>query len=212
MILSSSIAAFVPTIQPSTVQEAEELVSILRSDFYGSEPLEGPVTTLQRTLVSEGSTTVWSTAVEGSLLEGEYVQLVSTGSTVHGQQTSLEPGFLGSAELTELPTLGFEEGQQPERSEDQDSRADKARESLEEDRKSANLSFKERLKQRFQKFREEHGSVLVREPSFRDSSYGRAIGDPRQRGKDDDQQVSFGRKSDAIRKKLREVLNYSKEV
>ena len=214
-LLSSSVlstaSSFIPTIQPSTVEEAKQLVSIIRSDFYGPEKgREGLVAATQRTLVKEGATTIFSTEVEGTHLAGEYVQLVRSGSEVLGPATTPGPGFPGSAQLTSLPTIALETSleteQKPKRFDSGDSgRANKARESLEEVRKSANLSFKERLKQRFQKFREEHGSVLDREPS---RGFGRAIGQAgRERDRQDENTVSFGKKSDIIRNKLHQVLN-----
>ena len=224
-LLSSSVLStaspFIPTIQPSTVEEAKQLVSIIRSDFYGPEEgREGLVAATQRTLVKEGATTVFSTEVEGTHLAGEYVQLVRSGSEVLGPATTPGPGFPGSAHLTSLPTIALETSleteQKPKRFDSGDSsRANKARESLEEVRKSANLSFKERLKQRFQKFREEHGSVLDRQPNSNSRSkggFGRAIGQGRDRERQSENVVSFGKKSDIIRNKLHQVLNQPAKV
>ena len=195
-------------------------MSIIRSDFYGPEKgREGLVAATQRTLVKEGATTIFSTEVEGTHLAGEYVQLVRSGSEVLGPATTPGPGFPGSAQLTSLPTIALETSleteQKPKRFDSGDSgRANKARESLEEVRKSANLSFKERLKQRFQKFREEHGSVLDREPSDSRSTggFGRAIGQGRYRDRQSENVVSFGKKSDIIRNKLHQVLNQPVKV
>jgi hypothetical protein len=39
----------------------------------------GTVTESQKTLIADGITTVFSTAVFGTLLDGKYVQLVTTG-------------------------------------------------------------------------------------------------------------------------------------
>jgi hypothetical protein len=39
----------------------------------------GTVTESQKTLIADGTTTVFSTAVFGTLLDGKYVQLVTTG-------------------------------------------------------------------------------------------------------------------------------------
>ena len=115
---------------------------------------------------------------------------------------------------TPLPTSSLETEQTPKRFDSGDRRANKARESLEEVRKSANLSFKERLKQRFQKFREEHGSVLDREPSNSRGTggFGRAIGQGRDRDREAENIVSFGKKSDIIRNKLHQVLNQPAKV
>ena len=225
-LLSSSVLStaspFIPTIQPSTVEEAKQLVSIIRSDFYGPEEgREGLVAATQRTLVKEGATTVFSTEVEGTHLAGEYVQLVRSGSEVLGPATTPGPGFPGSAHLTSLPTIALETSleteQKPKRFDSGDSsRVNKGRESLEEVRKSANLSFKERLKQRFQKFREEHGSVLDRQPNNGNSrsqgGFGRAIGQGRDRERQSENVVSFGKKSDIIRNKLHQVLNQPDKV
>ena len=224
-LVSSSILStaspFVPTIQPSTVEEAKELVSVIRSDFYGPEEgREGLVAATQRTLVNEGATTIFTTEVEGTHLAGEYVQLVRSGSEVLGPATTPGPGFPGSAHLTSLPTIALEASleteQKPKRFDSSDNRrANKARESLEEVRKSANLSFKERLKQRFQKFREEHGSVLDRTPTSNSRSsggFGRAIGQHRDREGQSENTVSFGKKSDIIRNKLHQVLNQPAKV
>lgn len=201
------------------MEEAKQLVSIIRSDFYGPEEgREGLVAATQRTLIKEGATTVFSTEVEGTHLAGEYVQLVRSGSEVLGPATTPGPGFPGSAHLTSLPTIALETSleteQTPKRFDSGDRRANKARESLEEVRKSANLSFKERLKQRFQKFREEHGSVLDREPSNSRGTggFGRAIGQGRDRDREAENIVSFGKKSDIIRNKLHQVLNQPAKV
>ena len=193
------------------------MVSIIRSNFYGSgHEKEGLVAATQRTLVNNGETTVYTTEVEGTRLAGEYVQLLKSGSSVVGAATTIGPSFPGSVELTQLPSLLLETGGQlPERSQPEDNKADKTRENLEEVRKSANLSFKERLKQRFQKFRDEHSSVLTKEATNqvipREHSFGRSIGQDRDRGRLDSQK-SFRGKSDIIRNKLRQVLNQSNKV
>ena len=156
-----------------------------------------------RTVVEDGLPTVYSTMVSGSQLEGEYIQLVTTGSSVLEKSTG-QQGFPGSAELTRLPSLELQE-KEPERS-----KADIARESQEKDRNSAQLSFKERLRERFRKFRDSHGPVLARQSSLRERGYGRAIGEPVRR--QEEEGVSFGKKSDIIRNKLRQVLQNSNKV
>ena len=148
--------------------------------------------------MEDGKPTVYSTVVSGSQLEGEYIQLVTTGSSLLDQSTDPQ-GFPGIAELTRLPSL------EPERS-----RAEIARESQEKDRNSAQLSFKERLRERFRKFRDSHGQVLARQSSPRERGYGRAIGEPIRRKEEEG--VSFGKNSDIIRNKLRQVLKNSNKV
>ena len=44
--------------------------------------LLGSVTESQKTLIADGATTVYSTAVYGTILDGKYVQLVTTGRTI----------------------------------------------------------------------------------------------------------------------------------
>ena len=59
------------------MEEAKELVSVIRSDFYGPEEgKDGLVAATQRTLVNEGATTIFTTEVEGNVrLGGAFVLL-----------------------------------------------------------------------------------------------------------------------------------------
>ena len=89
--------------------------------------------------------------------------------------------------------------------------------SIEDERHSAQLSFKERLKARFKKFRQEHGNILVKQDQ---NSSGSRPTEQRKveisnneaqspsDGKKQKEKPKFGRRTDFIRKKLAEVLKH----
>jgi len=113
-----------------------------------------------------------------------------------------------SEELTEQPIKRFDNFNQKELE------VQKEQESLEEERQSAEISFKERLKQRFKQFRQEHKGVLNKKVSLpnqpvTERNVGRSF-----KHKEDDTEIKrerpkFGKRTDLIRKKLAEVLKHS---
>ena len=89
--------------------------------------------------------------------------------------------------------------------------------SIEDERHSAQMSFKERLKARFKKFRQEHGNILVKQnqnnSGSRPTQQRKVVisnNDAQSESEDKKQKEKpkFGRRTDFIRKKLAEVLKH----
>ena len=89
--------------------------------------------------------------------------------------------------------------------------------SIEDERHSAQMSFKERLKARFKKFRQEHGNILEKQTqnnSGSRSTQQRKVeisnngAQSQSEDKKQKEKPKFGRRTDFIRKKLAEVLKH----
>ena len=91
--------------------------------------------------------------------------------------------------------------------------------SIEDERHSAELSFKERLKARFKKFRQEHGDILVKtkgensgaRPTV-ESAVEVSTTQSQARVKEGKERPKFGKRTDFIRKKLAEVLKHTSKT
>ena len=91
--------------------------------------------------------------------------------------------------------------------------------SIEDERHSAELSFKERLKARFKKFRQEHGDILVKtkgensgaRPTV-ESAVEVSTAQSQARVKEGKERPKFGKRTDFIRKKLAEVLKHTSKT
>ena len=104
----------------------------------------------------------------------------------------------------------------PEEKEEEEEEEDK---SIEDERHSAELSFKERLKARFKKFRQEHGDILEKTKDVnsdtRPSKTQLRPSETQSRDKEEKEakeRPKFGKRTDFIRKKLAEVLKHTSKT
>jgi len=197
------------SIYPSYIEEivGQNVVRTIREDFYLSDgvlPPMGDVTETSSTVIMTGVTTIYNTKVLGTVVSGDYAQLVMTGSKIFtGQDYQDSPGFAGSVQVTQLPTFNIENIIKPTTTE-----VGKREES-----EYSDVGFKEKLRQKFQKFKMKHNDILNPEVTdTREQAYGRAI----ELNEDGKYNVSdkpkFGKRIEHIRKKLREVLKHSSKT
>lgn len=94
--------------------------------------------------------------------------------------------------------------------------AEEENKSIEDERHSAELSFKERLKARFKKFRQEHGDILVQSKDINSETRPVPVqlrpSDTQAHDKEDKERPKFGTRTDFIRKKLAEVLKHTSKT
>ena len=113
------------------------------------------------------------------------------------------------AEITEQPKKRFDTFVQ------KDNESEKESESLEEERQSAELSFKERLKQRFKQFRQEHKGVLNKKVAVTTqpaNNFGRSFKTKDEKEGKAKERPKFSKRTEIIRKKLAEVLKHSQRT
>ena len=168
------------------------------------------------------TTTTTTTTTTGAPITSEHqnVLIINPTSSLSEEQSE---DITDSSSLEEDSEEFFVEGQEKRtpkskfqnlKKNSDESEEDK---SIEDERHSAQMSFKERLKARFKKFRQEHGNILVKpnqNNSGSRSTQERKVvisNNEAQSESEDEKQKEkpkFGRRTDFIRKKLAEVLKH----
>merc|ERR1712106_1023986 len=168
-----------------------------------SLPQPNVITTIQPTAVTQTTDVDYSTGIREDVVNIKHDQ---------------EEDYVVDLEHSDEEFDGSEIIEQPKKRFDnfvRKGKKEKENESLEEERQSAELSFKERLKQRFKQFRKEHKGVLEKKVSVNSqpiNDFGRSFKTSDEKVERDRDKPKFKSRTEQIRKKLAEVLKHSQRT
>merc|ERR1719233_1850506 len=193
---TESSVVYSPTLPD--LKETPTVSSVIQTRAF--LPLADAVSTIQPTTVTTTRDIVLVTEIKD--------ELVGDGGDNDVDLEESQEDFDGS-EIIEQPKKRFDTFVK------KDKDSEKENESLEEERQSAELSFKERLKQRFKQFRQEHKGVLNKKVSVTSqpaNNFGRSFKTGDENEEKSKERPKFSKRTEIIRKKLAEVLKHSQRT